>query len=226
MMNSQAKAYVEQIERAFLQAADQDIAIGQKAYMRNQFEFYGIKSPVRKELQRPFLLKADLPRHSDSRMIASLAWERPQREWQYFAGELLAKYRQTNAEDLKLYEQLILKKSWWDTVDHIAPNLIGRHLRSRKELQKPLVDKWLASGNIWLQRTAILFQLKYKDDIDMELLDHIIMRLLGSKEFFINKAIGWMLREISKREPDLVIKYVKDTPLSNLSKREALKRIN
>jgi 3-methyladenine DNA glycosylase AlkD len=82
------------------------------------------------------------------------------------------------------------------------------------------------SGNMWLQRTALLFQLKYKKATDVNLLSDYILRLQGSKEFFINKAIGWILREYSKTDPDWVIQFVQNNNLANLSRREALKWID
>ena len=94
------------------------------------------------------------------------------------------------------------------------------------ELIVPFTEKWMTSGNMWLQRTAILFQLKYKSQTDTELLFKYIIALDGSKEFFINKAIGWALREYSKTNPDIVIKFVTGHKLAPLSKREALKVIN
>lgn len=93
-------------------------------------------------------------------------------------------------------------------------------------MQKPKVEEWIASENMWLQRLALLFQLKYKDEVDTQLLQYVINELLGSKEFFINKAIGWSLRQYSKFNPDWVVEFVAKTPLENLSKREALKIIN
>ncbi len=82
------------------------------------------------------------------------------------------------------------------------------------------------SGNMWLQRTALLFQLKYKKATDTKLLTDYILKLQGSKEFFINKAIGWILREYSKTESDWVIEFVKKHQLAPLSHKEALKWLN
>ena len=93
------------------------------------------------------------------------------------------------------------------------------------EQRQIYVKNWLASGNFWLQRSAILFQLKYKDQVDTEMLSHVITSLLGSKEFFINKAIGWMLREYSKTNPSWVVNFAERHKLEKLSQKEALKLI-
>ncbi len=96
---------------------------------------------------------------------------------------------------------MITNKSWWDSIDFIAINLVGEYFKIYPCQIATYVDKWLKSGNIWLQYSAILFQLKYKQNLDTEMLSYVINNLLGSKEFFINKAIGWILREYGKSNP-------------------------
>ena len=210
----------------FQHHANPAIAEQQKAYMRNQFEFYGIKSTLRKEIQKPFLSAKALPPKSELETIVQLIWQQPQRECQYVAQEFVNKYvKHTAIKDIELYEYMVTHKSWWDTVDFIANNLMGRYFKLHPELRQAYVDKWLKSNNIWLQRCAILFQLKYKDDLDTALLAYSINSLLGSKEFFINKAIGWALREYSKTNPTWVSKFVTETDLSHLSQKEALRLI-
>ncbi|NRA91436.1 MAG: DNA alkylation repair protein, partial [Psychroserpens sp.] len=128
--------------------------------------------------------------------------------------------------DIELYEYMVTHKSWWDTVDFIAAHLMGGYFKTYPELRASFCEKWLNSGHMWLQRCAILFQLKYKDQADTELLSHMIESLLGSKEFFINKAIGWMLREYSKTNPKWVLNYASKTDLSPLSRKEAIRLIS
>ena len=100
---------------------------------------------------------------------------------------------------------------------------MGSYLLRYPQTRGEYVEKWLSSGYLWLQRSAILFQLKYKEDTDSALLSSVIHRLLGSKEFFINKAIGWVLREYAKTHPQWVIRFVEETPLAPLSRREAMR---
>ena len=127
---------------------------------------------------------------------------------------------------MALLEYMITNKSWWDTTDFIATNLVAAFFNEYPDEQKIKVNQWIKSGNIWLQRAAILFQLHYKHALDRELLTHIIHSLLGSKEFFVNKAIGWILREYSKINPAWVKKFIASTDLHSLSQREALKYIS
>ena len=129
-------------------------------------------------------------------------------------------------EDIDLFEYMVTNKSWWDTIDYIAPKLIGNYFKKFPEHRELYIQKWIASNHIWLQRSAILFQLKYKSDLDMKFLERIILSLNNTDEFFINKAIGWVLREYSRTNPNWVVEFVKKIPLSNLSKKEALRLIN
>lgn len=220
------KDFITTLSVEFKKNANPKIASGQKAYMRNQFEFYGIKTPERREIEKPFLVKEYLPPKKDLEKIVKTLWNKPQREYQFFAMELVQKYvKQFEKKDMALLEFIVMHKSWWDTVDFIAVKLIGEYFKLYPSLRKQYVKKWLASKNIWLQRSALLFQLKYKKNLDTELLSYAIQPLLGSKEFFINKAIGWVLREYSRTNPKWVVNFVNQTPLEPLSRKEALRLI-
>ncbi len=218
--------YIQTLETEFSKNAHPEIASGQKAYMKNHFEFFGLTFPVRREIQRTFLIKKYLPPKKDANKIIEILWKKPEREYQYFAQEFAEKYvRELEPEDIALFEYMICHKSWWDTVDFIAVKLVGTYFKKYPEQIETYVEKWLASENIWLQRTALLFQLKYKTALDHKLLSQIIRKLLGTNEFFINKAIGWVLREYAKTNPNWVVDFVRQTALSKLSEREALKHI-
>lgn len=123
--------------------------------------------------------------------------------------------------------ELAVKNSWWDSIDFISPKLMGAYFQSFPEDIIPYTQKWIQSDNIWLVRCALLFQLKYKDKTDLELLYKLILQSCHTKEFFINKAIGWMLRENSKRIPHEIKAFVDfhQDILSNISKKEALRLI-
>jgi len=192
--------------------------------MKNKFEFFGVKSPVRKEIQKLFFAKDKLPPKPDVEKVVRELWSMPERELQYFAMELFWKFkRQFEEKDIELMEFMVVTKSWWDTVDMVAGRLMAEYFLKFPHKRKEYVDKWLVSGNIWLQRSATLFQLNYKEKMDVELLSYVISFLLGSNEFFINKAIGWVLRNYSKTNPAWVTEFADKTELSNLSRREALR---
>jgi 3-methyladenine DNA glycosylase AlkD len=216
--------YLKPVTRKFQGQSNPENAFFMKKYMKGQYEYFGIKSPERRELMKEFLEENGYPPEGELEQIAKECWEQPQRECQYLIMEILGKLaKKADKKRIDLYEYLVVNKSWWDTVDYIASNLVGVHFLKYPELMRDYSEKWMDSGNIWLQRTAILFQLKYKKKTDPDLLIDYINRLQGSKEFFINKAIGWILREYSKTDADWVIKYVATNPLAPLSKREAMK---
>ncbi len=218
--------YITTLENEFAKNANSVIAAGQKAYMKNRFEFYGIKTPLRRDIQRPFLNKRYLPPKADLKVISETLWSKPQREFQYFVQELVFKYvHMLEEKDIELFEFMITHKSWWDTIDFIAAKLAGEYFKQYPVHRDGCVEKWITSSNMWLQRTSILFQLNYKDQLDREFLKYVINALLGSDEFFINKAIGWILRQYGKTNPDWVIDFAGKTKLSNLSHREALRLI-
>ena len=135
------------------------------------------------------------------------------------------KEKDMEVEDIVLFEWLIRQHSWWDTVDVIAPRLMGRYFLKFPNERERKVEEWLASGNKWLIRSAILFQLKYRDKVDLDFLFSIIKRACGTKEFFINKAIGWILRENSKSRPNEIKEFIEDNrdKLAPLSIKEGLR---
>ena len=216
--------YLKPLTNAFEDLRNDEIAEWAKKYLKGKFEFYGIKSPERRETLKLFLQKYGFPDNME--LMARTCWELPQREYQYFAMEVLNKRAKKAPENrIDLYEYMITTKSWWDTIDYIAANLVGTHFKKFPDQIKPRTDRWMKSGNIWLQRSSLLCQMRYKKETDLDLLTDYIRRLYGSKEFFINKAIGWVLREYSKTDANWVIDFVKqeENNLANLSKREALK---
>mgnify|MGYP006307548385 FL=1 len=105
----------------------------------------------------------------------------------------------------------------------MAKNLVDPYFKKFPEKKDKYIKKWIQSDNIWLQRSCILFQLAYKEDTDVELLFDIIIRLKDIDEFFIQKAIGWALRQYARIEPKVIKDFVKNNELSSLSEREALK---
>jgi 3-methyladenine DNA glycosylase AlkD len=218
--------YWQPLKAAFERAADPVVAKGASAYMKHISIFFGIKAPDRRQLLQTFLETAGLPKNEDLQSIIRNAWNQPQREFHYVAMELAYKLRKKSGnEAIELYEWMITNKSWWDTVDFIAPNLVGEHFKHFPDSKQTHIRKWMESGSIWLQRTCLLFQLKYKAATDEELLFSLCASLAAEKEFFIRKAIGWALRAHARINPDAVRQFAGNTPLSGLSRREALKHL-
>lgn len=221
------KQFFDPLRKLFEESADASNAQFMKAYLKDQFEMLGIKTPKRKELYKIFFKEHGKPEAKDLPEALINLWEEPFREYQYFAMRLAEKYFKNPMENMiGVYEEMVLSKSWWDTVDLIAAKMMGNYFRYYPEKIREYVDKWQASGNMWLRRCAILFQLKYKKETDVSLLFEIIKLNADSSEFFIRKAIGWSLREYSKTDPDAVVNFVKNNELKPLSEREALKWLN
>jgi 3-methyladenine DNA glycosylase AlkD len=216
--------YAKSLQRLYKKHADPKKAAPMKAYMRNQFEYLGIKSPELAEINKTFINNHGLPELADLEQILRDLWAMPEREFQYLAvGLLIRMEKELPAEFIHTIEYLIITKSWWDTVDSIAGNSVGAHFKSFPRVREKYLTRWRKSENFWLRRTTLLFQLNYKKDTDFPLLCNLIRENLGSKEFFINKAIGWSLRQYSRVDPQGVRDFVAQTPLHPLSKREALK---
>lgn len=217
--------YLHQLNEAFSNQADQARAVRMKAYMRNQFDFFGVDSPTRKSIVSNVLRENGKPELPVLIGLTGLLWSQPEREMQYAAMDISNYFlKKLNPAYMQIYEKLIGQKSWWDTVDWLAPKAMGTILQRYPEHMTQYVEKWLKSGNIWYIRSAILFQLHYKDKTDFDLLKSIILQTTGSTEFFINKASGWALREYSKTNAKAVTDFVGSNPgLSGLTKTEALK---
>jgi 3-methyladenine DNA glycosylase AlkD len=216
--------YVEALYQAALNHKNEEEAIRLSNYMRNQFSFIGLRAPQLKEVFKQHVKNHGLPAKEELHVIINSLWELEEREMQ-MAGLLLLDLmkKQFTEEDLSLLKYIITTKPWWDTIDHIAKKHFGYYLEKFPHTRQPIVDSWIASGNIWLIRSCILFQLGYKEKTDVAMLEDIISRTCHTKEFFINKAIGWALREYAKQDPEKVIEITNTYSLSNLSRREALK---
>jgi 3-methyladenine DNA glycosylase AlkD len=208
---------------AFRAHGDPDTALGQMAYMRNQFEFFGLKMPQWMSLTKAIQAQWGIPEGEDLKTLARLCFADDHREMHYFALETVQKaLKKQPAEFIEFLEELILSRSWWDSVDWLN-KLVGLHFRRYPALIRPVTERWLESGNIWLQRVSLIFQLTYKDKTDADLLFGYVRRLSASPEFFIQKAAGWALRQYAKTAPDAVVDFVQKTRLAPLTKREALK---
>lgn len=216
-------AYFKIVRDTFRESGNPEVARMQMWYMRHQFDYFGLKMPQWMPLTKAIHKEHGLPEGEDLKALARLCFEDDHREMQYFALETVQKKLKEQApEFIDFLEELILTKSWWDTVDWIA-KLAGMHFRHFPELISPVTERWMDSGNIWLQRVCLIFQLTYKEKTDAALMFGYIRRLSDSKEFFIRKGAGWALRQYSKTAPGAVKEFVATNRLAPLTKREALK---
>jgi len=219
--------YFSPLAAEFEKQSNETVAAGAKAYMKNKSDFYGISSPLRKQIVKDFLKKSGYPEYKDLEEIVHFAWEQPQREWQYSAMEISSSFvKKADKNLIDLSEWMITHKSWWDSVDYIAPNIAGLLFNKYPDVRMQYIENWMLSGNMWLQRSCLIHQLRYNKTADRALLFNLCERLAMHPDFFIRKAIGWSLRQYSKSYPESVIDFVNNHELSNLSRKEALKIIN
>lgn len=207
----------------FLENKDPEKASQMAAYMKDQFPFLGIPKPKRELLSKECMKEFKKQGEIDWDFV-NMLWSKSEREFQYLAMDYLLKLINSLQEkDIENIKTLIITKSWWDTIDTLATRIISPLCLKYPELINSHILKWSKEDNIWLIRIAILFQLKYKEKTDAELLGIIIKENSETKEFFINKAIGWALREYSKTNKTWVEEFIKKNRLNSLSVREGSK---
>ena len=197
------------------------------AYMKYNFPFFGINAPKRTMLLKQFFTENTPPQYIELLEVVSELFNQPQRELHYCAIEILAKRKKEwRKQDIDIFEKLILSNSWWDSVDYINNVLVAEYFIKFPDQIRPITTQWMASNNIWLQRVCLIFQLHYKNKADFTLMTEYILQLKDSNEFFIQKAIGWALRQYARQDPVAIKLFVENNTLKPLSKREALKHIS
>jgi len=213
------------------QAADPTRAPQMQAYMKSTMPYLGVASPVHKRICKEALSAHRLESFEDWTNVALELWRGARfREERYAAIAVTGapQYRSFNTfAAMPMHEEMIVTGARWDYVDTIAGHQVGDVLRAEPRRMKPLMRRWARDANMWKRRTAILSQLGFKHDTDLELLYACIEPNLADREFFIRKAIGWALRQYAWTNPREVSRYVREhrTALSPLSMREALKNI-
>ena len=192
-------------------------------YMLNKFEYIGIKTPERREIFKNFFKEYKNEEKIDWEFV-NKCWENKYREFQYIAADYLKNMKdKLTIDDIPKFKRLILEKSWWDTIDNLDMT-IGALALKDSNVNKILLE-WSLDENIWLRRIAIDHQLLRKEKINTELLEKILKNNLGQAEFFINKAIGWALRDYSKTNPEWVKNFIEKNRenMAKLSIKEASK---
>ncbi|MDU3554778.1 MAG: DNA alkylation repair protein [Streptococcus anginosus] len=213
---------VEDIFQGLKEVANPEDAIHMKAYMKDQLEFLGVKTPVRRKLSKVFF-KKNSSLAIDWKFIHQ-AWDNPYREMQYVVLDYLQlKQKALTPSDLPKIKKLAQTKPWWDTIDFLCRS-VGYISLHYPETKKIVLD-WSRDKDFWLRRIAIEHQLLQKEETDVQLLEQILINNLNQTEFFINKAIGWALRDYSKTNPDWVLEFIEKykDKLSKLSIKEGSK---
>ncbi len=219
-------SFTDQVKAMLQQSADPSRAEAMAKYMRNLFPFYGANRPVLDDIFRRLKKLPSFPDANQVPEVVLALFEQPERECQYLALEILKKHKnKLEPSHLPLIEQLITHRSWWDTVDMLAGHIAGHILLRHPDHLDTTLWHWNQSANMWLVRSSIIAQLKFKKETREKLLFDLISPHTGNKEFFIAKAIGWALREYAKTNPDSVTRFIAHTEMQPLSRREALKNL-
>lgn len=219
--------FCSDLEADFRKASNSELAIPMENYMKNNFSYFGIKTEQRRAIFKSNYEQNKVEVKSNFRAIALELFRMKEREFHQTAIDLLLKEFKKNfvLEDIELIEKLIIKNSWWDSVDTIAKYILGGYLLQFPSETFKVIERFSNSENMWLNRSAILFQLSYKEKTNFEILKLECEKHKDSNEFFIQKAIGWALRDYSRFNPKGVEAYVNSTNLKPSSRREALRLI-
>lgn len=217
------------LERIFTNARNPQRIPTVEAYMKNRFVFFGMEATLRRQIQQPWLEQLNTLSSPKERWeLLRILWEKEEREFQYTAIDWLNSWpkkwmSETDADELKW---LISQRSWWDSVDALASNYLGKWALLFPEKAREAFEEWRYETSFWLQRSCLIYQLKYKNLVDLDYLEALIVQLLPQKEFFIQKAIGWSLRQLSKYRPEEVRRILQSHPIKGLAYREASKYLN
>ncbi|MFE3577737.1 DNA alkylation repair protein [Streptomyces vinaceus] len=222
-----ADTLVDRLTTTYGAAADPERAAAMAAYMKDVAPFLGLRTPLRRELSKAVTAGTAEPAETDVRALVLRCWELPEREYHYFAVDYLRRHvRVCSSGFLPVLRRLIVTVPWWDTVDLLAAHAAGPLVAAHPELAE-VMDEWIGDEDLWLARTALLHQLRYKSATDTGRLFAYCRRQSAHPDFFVRKAIGWALREYAKTDPEAVRAFVEAQrdSLSPLSVREALKNL-
>lgn len=218
---------ITEIENRLYPLANQDRAIAMSAYLLNQFEFLGLPAPIRRAAVKD-LIKSRFDHVNELLLVATMLWSKKEREFRYIAVDLLKQHAtMLSSENLSDLRDLLLRDSWWETVDGLS-NVISSVLLAEHQRQVPVscvMDEWLTHTDHWVRRAAMLHQLGWRMETNSIRLTQYALTLADEKEFFIRKAIGWALRDYARWNSDFIRQFVieHEDVLSKLTMREASK---
>lgn len=227
--------FIRVVRDGLASAGDPARAVQQQAYMKSAMPYYGLTAAELKALLRPILVEHRFEERAEWETTARLLWDVATHREERYAAIALLRHRHyhpwVDADLVPLLEHLVRTGAWWDYVDEIASHLVGQVLLEDRPTLTPLMIDWAQDDHLWVRRTAMLCQLRHREQTDTDLLEHALVANLDDtvlgKEFFIRKALGWALREHAKTDAAWVLDFVGTHAdrLSGLSRREALKHL-
>lgn len=198
-------------------------AKGMAAYMKNKFIFCGVPTPERRALEKPFLQQSKALPLPELCQLITANFQKEEREYQYYAFDLaLINLKRLTLDELELFLPLVGEKVWWDSLDSWR-KVYGDWTKAHLDQREIIFSWFFQHENFWYRRVAINLQLMFKEKTDPQLLSQALLFDLATEEFFIQKAIGWSLRDYSKTNPRWVADFIQRYPLSALAKKEGSK---
>ncbi len=195
-------------------------------YMKNRYPFLGIRAPERRKQSKKLIMDSKYYSLNELFNIIDYLYGKNEREYHYVAIDICeANINRLSWEELVKYSDFIQMKSWWDTVDAWR-KVYGLYLNHSPKEREKIFYFFYQHQNIWMRRVCITLQLMEKEKTDTDLLKKAILEDINTDEFFIQKAIGWSLRQYSKIDSSWVIKLTEEEPFLTFAKSEALKLIN
>jgi 3-methyladenine DNA glycosylase AlkD len=219
------------VRKALREVADPDKAGAMQAYMKSKMPYHGVPTPLLRRVCKEIFISANVGTSAKWQVLVLDLWRNARFREERYAALLLAGDKRARAfqtpRTMSMYEELIVTGAWWDYVDDVASHRIGPILKEHPAPMRRKMLAWSKCSNIWKRRSSIICQLGFKQNTDLELLYACIEPSLGSREFFLQKAIGWALRQYAWTEPAEIKRYVSlnRDRLSALSRREALKNL-
>jgi 3-methyladenine DNA glycosylase AlkD len=223
-------AFANEIKAALAPHADAQRAPAMRAYMRDQFDFLGVPTPLRRQAVLPVFKRLPVENADHLLACAHKLWTMPAREYHYVATDLLARKWKTFAvTDIAHLLEIAQRAAWWDCVDPLA-GVIGdvvKAARAHTPQAQATMDAALLHESLWVRRIAMIHQLGWRDRTDETRLFDYARSLAAESDFFIRKGIGWALRDYAWHAPQAVSGFLSSSRdiLSPLTLREASKHL-
>jgi 3-methyladenine DNA glycosylase AlkD len=220
---------LDDLDRRLRAAGDRVRAERERAYLKSDLRHYGVRIPELHRIARS--LARELDRDTLLAAVVEL-WDEPAdepvHERRFVAADLLAARTDLlGIDDAALLERLIRQARTWAIVDTLAPRVVGTLLDRDPAGWEPVLDRWVVDPDFWLRRSVLLAYLLplRTGHGDFDRFSDYADTLLEDREFFVRKALGWVLRDTAKRRPDLIAAWLRPriTRMSGVTVREAVK---
>ena len=223
-------ALADQLADELAAQGTHDRAVNEKRYLKSELTHYGVSVPViRKSARRLARERKEISKSETIALTAEL-WARDIYELRKLSANILAaKVEMFDVSDVEFIEGLLRRSHTWALIDDLAMNVVAPILTTTPDAAK-IRSRWSHDDDFWVRRTAMLALLpRLRRDLDgWDEFAAYADTMLSENEFFIQKAIGWILREVSKHSPDLVFEWMRprSSSASSVTYREAVKYLS